>query len=316
MSFPLPRATASGQGGDRLDWLRFVVDCPPEAEEAVVGLLQEVTGSGPCVEDHAGVKRVSAYVPATSGAEALELPIRTRLQAVPAELSAGAPLSVSSELVHEEDWAQAWKAFYRPLRVGRRLVIKPSWLPWPPDEDPTAARADDLVIELDPGMAFGTGNHASTQLCLTALEDLVAPHMCVADLGCGSGILSIAAAKLGARRVVAADVDPVAVEVAAENVTRNGVATVVSVVAGDLAAMGDAPYDLLVANVNAPMVSSLAPQVHCRLRPGGLYVAAGIVDNGRPPVEAAIESAGFAIQGIRSQEGWVCLVARRLQVRQ
>jgi ribosomal protein L11 methyltransferase len=226
------------------------------------------------------------------------------------ELSDG-PLTVEQQVVCEEDWAHAWKQFYHPLRVGRRLVIKPTWEPWPPADDPSAARDDDVVIELDPQMAFGTGSHPSTQLCLLALEDLVIPGARVLDVGCGSGILSLAAAQLGASQVIAVDVDPVAVQTACSNSAASSVAERIIVRLGSLDAVPEHDFDVIVANINVPVICQIAADCLARLKTPGYLIAAGIVDTYLPAPLQALQAAGFLIPDVRHQEGWACIIARK-----
>ena len=273
--------------------------------------MLEVTGSGPSVEDAADRKLVSVYVPAGPEAEGHYLDLRTRLLDIPAYLTGGPRLEIAHEIVRDEDWEQTWKEFYHPFRVGRRLVIKPSWEPWPPDDDPGAAGPDDIVIELDPEMAFGTGSHASTQLCLRVLEDLVQPGSAVLDVGCGSGILALAAAKLGASHVLAIDVDPVAVETAIANVERNDVDGIVEVRRGDIAAVAEDGYQIVVANINAPIICELAPSAYQKLAPGGYCAASGLVERSVEDVRSAQVSAGFGVVDVRRHEGWACVLGRK-----
>ncbi|MFL5732706.1 MAG: 50S ribosomal protein L11 methyltransferase [Chloroflexia bacterium] len=215
------------------------------------------------------------------------------------------PLRV--EVREEEDWANAWKAYYGILRVGKRVVIKPSWLEYAP-------REGDVVLDLDPGMAFGTGLHPTTRLCLLALEEWVRPGMRVLDLGTGSGILAIAAGKLGGpgTRVVALDTDNVAVEATLLNVERNGLAQRIEVEQGStLAARRGGPYDLVVANILASVIIELAKPLRELLRPGGTLISSGIfIDRGERVVEA-LGSAGLPVRE-RTQEGdWLCLISVR-----
>jgi ribosomal protein L11 methyltransferase len=210
--------------------------------------------------------------------------------------------------VEEEDWAEAWKAFYRPLRVGCTLVIKPSW-------ERFEGSAGDRVIELDPGMAFGTGSHPTTQLCLALLEERVGPGDRVLDLGCGSGILALAAARLGVRVALALDVDPIAVAAARENVRANGLAGIVQVVEGSTEAAGEAPYDLVVANILADVIIGLASDLARLVRDDGLLIASGIIADRSADVTAALTAAGFHHEEARTQGEWWALVLRRDSIR-
>lgn len=293
-----------------MEWTRLSVQCPVDAVEAVVGIMLDVTDAGPAVEEAGGSQRVSVYLPQGADLAGICTQLVAALQRVPEELSGG-PLAVEQLLVREEDWAHAWKEFYHPMRLGRRLVIKPTWEPWPPADDPSAAREDDLVIELDPQMAFGTGSHPSTQLCLVAVEDLVLPGHRVLDVGCGSGILSLAAAALGALQVVAVDVDPVAVQTSRNNIGASPFAPRIDVRAGSLEAVPEESFDVIVANINVPVICQIAADVFARLKTGGYLIAAGIVETYLPAPVRAVEAAGFVIPDIRRQEGWACIIARK-----
>jgi ribosomal protein L11 methyltransferase len=216
--------------------------------------------------------------------------------------------------LREEDWAHAWKKFYKPLRVGRRVVLKPSW------EEFTPA-TDDIVVELDPGMAFGTGLHPTTRLCIVALEEAVGPGDSVLDVGCGSGVLAIVAQKLGATRLLAADIDPIAVEVTLENAGLNGVSTgeggALEVRLGSVPAGMAGQFRVLVANILAEVIARLFdaeygyPPLAEPLAPDGVMILSGILDERAHIVEAAAQRNGFAVVQ-RYQEGdWVALVLRR-----
>ena len=200
--------------------------------------------------------------------------------------------------MEEADWANAWKAFYKPLRVGRRLVVTPPW------EHPELA-PDDLPLIIDPGMAFGTGSHPTTQLCLTALEEYITPGASVADVGTGSGILAIAAAKLGASPVAASDNDPLAVKIARENAAVNGVSVTVT------DALPEGRYAVLVANILADVIIGLGADLTARLWPAGILIVSGIIDTREADVQAALQGLGLAHLETRRQAEWVALVFRR-----
>ncbi|NLC52928.1 MAG: 50S ribosomal protein L11 methyltransferase [Firmicutes bacterium] len=243
--------------------------------------------------------RVSGYLPLGPGWEEEVLKLRTRIEEVRAFLPVGSG-AVDFRQLHEEDWANTWKEYYQPERIGPFLII-PSWLSPP-------IPAEAIPIRLDPGMAFGTGTHPTTQLCLELLPTVVRPGHLVYDIGTGSGILAIAAAKLGAK-VRAVDKDPVAVGVAAENCALNQVE--VPVLSGDLLANLDEPADLIIANILAEVVIELIPQAVAGLKPGGALLASGIIDHKAAQVHSALASAGFKIINALQKEDWVAYLAVR-----
>jgi ribosomal protein L11 methyltransferase len=209
--------------------------------------------------------------------------------------------------IDEQDWAEAWKQHYHPIRVGKRLLIKPAWAQ-------AEIGPDDIVIEMDPGMAFGTGTHPTTQMCLEACEWFAKPGTRVVDIGSGSGILAIAAAKLGASRVLALDVDEVAVEVAQENVARNGVADRVTVLHGSLESVRTSArhFDLGLANLTAKIILELAPLgFQHAIYPYGRFVFSGIIEEQAAEVIAVLEAGGLELRGQRQMGDWVMLITQR-----
>ncbi|MYE26974.1 MAG: 50S ribosomal protein L11 methyltransferase [Chloroflexi bacterium] len=206
-----------------------------------------------------------------------------------------------------EDWAEAWKAHYQPVRIGKRLLIRPQWIAIEP-------AADDIEVALDPGMAFGTGTHPTTQLCLEALERLLEPAQDVLDLGSGSGILAIAAAKLGARKALALDIEPIAVEATAANAKANGVSGKVIAEQGSLdIVLGSARrFDLAVVNILARIILQLAEQRLGEIvRPGGTVICSGIIDTQLVEVEEALRRSGLRPYARRQQGDWVLVEAKR-----
>lgn len=207
----------------------------------------------------------------------------------------------------EQDWAEAWKTHYQPVRIGRHIMIRPLWID-------LTLEPDDLEIALDPGMAFGTGTHPTTQLCLEALEDMVTPGLHMLDLGCGSGILAIGAAKLGAAHVWALDIDPIAVDVTAENAAQNGVGEKISAQEGSLESVLHSArrFDLLAANILAHVIKAMCEQgLGDVLRPGGKAVFSGIITEQAGDVEAALRRTGLEPARRRQQGDWVAIEALR-----
>jgi ribosomal protein L11 methyltransferase len=223
--------------------------------------------------------------------------------------------SISVKEVQDEDWAEAWKTYFKPLKISERLTIKPSWEAYTP-------RGDEIVIELDPGMAFGTGTHPTTALCLRTLESVIRGGEKVIDVGTGSGILAIGAIKLGASRVLALDLDPVAVSSATQNVALSGLQDVIEVRKSDLLGVlkqqdegnhGDLtvhpPVDIVVANILAEIILQFTADVMNVLKPGGIYIASGIYKNKEEAVEAGLLAAGFEIKDRMREEDWIAFVA-------
>lgn len=212
------------------------------------------------------------------------------------------PLQV--RVLEEEDWANAWKQHYQVHRIGERLVIVPSWLSYTPQEG-------DVLLNLDPGMAFGTGLHPTTRLCLGLLERLVQPGVSVLDVGTGSGILALAAIGLGASRVLALDNDPVAVDAARQNVERNGVQDKIAVELGSLGVTAIGQYDLIVANIIAHVLCAIAQELTAALAPGGILITSGIILEREDEVAVSLAAAGLR-QRERHRDGdWVALVLVR-----
>jgi ribosomal protein L11 methyltransferase len=214
---------------------------------------------------------------------------------------------LTTRLVHEADWAEAWKAHFPVIRVGRRLVIKPTWRRH-------RREPDDVVLALDPGMAFGTGLHPTTRLCLAGIEAIADAGRLdgarVLDVGCGSGILSIAAAKLGAATVLGLDTDPIAIESTDANAARNRLARRITAREGSLPSREPA-FDVIVANLIASLLITLIEALRDEVRPGGILLASGIFVDREPDVRTAFESAGLGVTA-RTEEGeWVALEAVR-----
>jgi ribosomal protein L11 methyltransferase len=314
--------TAGVTGPGRGAWLELSVVADIEAVEAISEILGRVASGGTSVEpafslvdeglaaeiDSSRPATVRAYVPlldpaAGERAVAQASEALGHLQAF--ELR---PIGeLTTRVVHEADWADAWKAHFPVLRVGRRLVVKPTWRRH-------RAAPDDVVLALDPGMAFGTGLHPTTRLCLAAIERLAEDGRIarrrVLDVGCGSGILAIAAARLGANQVVGLDTDPIAVEASTANARRNRVSRRLRARLGTLPS-GAGPFDVVLANLIASLLVRLAPALHDELTPGGTLLASGIFVDREAEVRAAFEGVGLSIRTTTCQGDWVALEAVR-----
>ena len=211
------------------------------------------------------------------------------------------------ELPDDEDWMNSWKSHFKILRVGKRLVIKPTWL-----ELDETIKLDDIVIELDPGIAFGTGYHPTTDTCMQAMEQHITPGMAVLDLGTGSGILAITAMKLGAGKVTALDIDSQAVSAARRNFKRTGISKQIRLGQGSVPhpTAPAAEFDLAVANISARGVVDRCPFILTALKPGALFIASGLLATQKPEVANAVEPLGFSLVSEWSQEEWVTLLYR------
>ena len=211
-------------------------------------------------------------------------------------------LEMTVQVVNDEDWKDNWKEYFKPLRAGKSIVVKPTWEDYTP-------HPGDKIIEIDPGMAFGTGGHETTSLCIRLMEDYQKAGDTVLDVGCGSGILSIAGALLGASKVVGIEIDPQAVEIARENIRLNHVENVASAQYGDLTEGIDMKADLIVANLMADLVMMLSKDVAAHLAPGGKYISSGILVEKKELVADTIRSLGFRIVEIREDGMWCAIVA-------
>lgn len=211
---------------------------------------------------------------------------------------------ISYREVDEQNWAESWKAFFWPQKIGERIVVKPSWRDY-------ASSPGEIVIELDPGMAFGTGTHPTTALCVQLLERHLKPGDSFLDVGTGSGILLLAAAKLGAGRLCGGDRDEMAVRVAAENLRRNGVnARRACLAQGALAAPFRGRFDVVAANILTQVIIELLDDVARLLKPGGIFIGSGIIDPNRDLVAGKMQDVGLEVLEIQQKEGWVALAGK------
>ena len=300
-----------------MDWLEVSVEASHEASEAAYAVMSQHASGGVSIEEpvaqevdgenaHVDYERpviLRAYVPLdgseTKRARAIEEALwhlsRIDVQGVG---------EVSTHRLKEEDWANAWKDHYHTRKVGQRLVIKPSWLTYSPAEG-------EVVVELDPGMAFGTGLHPTTDTCLQLLEDLVRGGEQVLDLGTGSGILTLAAAGLGSGPILALDTEPIAVQTAAANTLVLG--ALIQVGQGTLPLGEPRTFDLVLANIIARVLAELAQELAAVLAPAGRLLASGIIAEREPEVLAAFEAAGLAVERRVQSGDWVTLVLTHAQ---
>lgn len=274
----------------------------PELAEAVAEVFHRFAPNGVAMEHQGSALRVVAYLPVGDG-----LPrVRRQLQEAMGHLSFIVPLPELQEReVADEDWLRAFREAFQPFRVGEGLVIAPPWASYQP-------APGEILLVVEPGMAFGTGLHPTTQMCLVALERHISPGMAVLDLGTGSGILAIAAARLGAASVLALDVDPEAVRSARENLATNGIPQgTVTVAQGTLEGPSQPQFDLVAANLTATILERLATQIVAALKPGGMLIASGILEDQAQAVAQRFLAEGTILQETIAREDWRSLLLRR-----
>ncbi|MBT2616843.1 MULTISPECIES: 50S ribosomal protein L11 methyltransferase [unclassified Bacillus (in: firmicutes)] len=311
-----------------MKWSEFAIQTTNEAVEPVSNILHEAGASGVVIEDPLELVKerenvfgeiyhlnpndypdegviIKAYLPVNSflgdTIDAIKESINNLLLF---DIDLGKNVVSISE-VNEEEWATAWKKYYNPVKISERFTIVPTW------EDYTPVSSDELIIELDPGMAFGTGTHPTTVMCIQALERTVTPGDLVVDVGTGSGVLSIAAALLDAKRIQSLDLDEVAVQSARQNVEINNVQDKVSVSQGNLLDGVNEQADIVVANILAEVIMRFTDDVAKVVKPGGYFIASGIIQTKKQDVKDAIIASGFTVEETILMEDWVAIIAKR-----
>ncbi len=302
-------------------WCELKLAVPAAAAELIAEILQEEGAGGIVYDDPDILDQVTLADDEIIGKELQEsLPSQYELRSYfPVDDRLGERVGVvkerlqellgsSPELtitqIREEDWAEAWKTYFKPELIGQ-VVIKPSWENYQP-------QGPEIVVELDPGMAFGTGTHPTTRMCVLLLQELVRDSTRMLDIGTGSGILAVTAAKLGANPILASDIDPMAVRIALENARLNGVETQIQAVEGNLLALPiDEPFELVVANIIANAILEIIPGIPRVLQSGGRFLASGIIAERFPEVAEALHRSGFTIEKSLHQDDWVAVIAKR-----
>ncbi|AAM24213.1 ribosomal protein L11 methyltransferase [Caldanaerobacter subterraneus subsp. tengcongensis MB4] len=307
-----------------MKWLEIQVTTSQEAEEAVTGILYDLGAGGVVIKNPNDVKelaqtsewdyfdpslleegeevKISAYFLITTDITDKVNFLKERIWELKSFGINVGNVKVEVSEVDEEDWADSWKKYYKPLKVGKRIVVRPLWEEYSPKEG-------EIVIDLDPGMAFGTGTHETTKMCLQFLEDIVKPGAIVFDVGCGSGILSIAASKLGASYVYGADVDEMAVKIARENVKLNGLENV-EIFQSDLLKNFRGKADVIVANIIADAIIRLIPDVLPHLKEEGLFLASGIIKDRFEEVKERAEEF-FEIIDMKEEKEWLSILMKK-----
>lgn len=306
-----------------MNWMEITVTVSSEGEEAVTDLFYQLGSRGVVVEAPELVKKyvdsgawdyhdfgeieitgtclVKGYFPEDERLPGRLADLKERLLKLK-DLFPDWIVETENIKVREEDWANEWKRYFKPVRVGKHFLIKPTW-------EEAEPRENEILIEIDPGMAFGTGTHPTTVLCLEAVEELVREGQTVFDIGTGSGILAVAAAKLGAK-VQAGDIDSMAVRIARENAALNGVADRVEVTAGSLGEVFTGRADVVVANIVADVIIELLPQLPRMLKEDGTFIASGIIDSRAQEVVEKMSEAGLKVTCLREDSGWVLLTGQ------
>lgn len=285
------------------EWLEVRVFTAKESYDAVtVALTNE--GAGGIVEEQEGLVAYFPYVPTNERgdhAQQLVENIRQFMDQLPSYGLDPGKAEVTTTVRREDSWADAWKKYFKPQRIGTNIIIRPTWHEY-------TAMPDDVVVDLDPGMAFGTGTHATTRLCLELLEKANVKNKVVYDVGTGSGILAIVAARLGAKRVIGVDTDSLAVDVARDNINLNKVANTVSCAEGDWTALpAHERAEVAVANIIADVIIDMSQDVRDFLNPGGLLITSGIIDSKESAVVKRFQDEGFLLVERSQQEEWVAL---------
>lgn len=310
-----------------MEWMELTIKTTTEATEAVANILYDAGVKGVVIEDpkdfdfanqdqrtwdyvdeelytfdYEGAL-IKGYLPKTDGvADEIQL-IKHSIAYLPhygLDIGEG---SVETKEVKDEDWSNAWKQFYKPTRIGKSIIIKPEW-------ESYQQNGKDIIVELNPGMAFGTGTHETTTMCAEALEEIVTQQDLVFDIGCGSGILGIIAAKLGAKHVVAVDLDEVAVSVARENMEKNHVSGRMSVYHGNLMDNIDTKADIILVNIIADVIITMAPEFQQYLKSAGTLIVSGIILEKIQQVKKALEKNNIEVYKIVEKGEWAALYGR------
>lgn len=291
------------------NWIEIAVRLKTEAQDAATEVLYSEGAQGVQLEEDVDEVLLKTYLPEGDVSPEKLAVIRDRIQALKNFGLDPGDVRVSTDTVREEDWANSWKEYFYPEKITETFVVKPTWREY-------KAKPGELVIEIDPGMAFGTGTHPSTYLAMQALEQVAPKKANLLDVGTGSGILAIAAAMLGVPQVTAVDIDSVAIEVAKENVMLNKVQKQVQVMRSDLVQKvkeKGKKYKVVMANIIAEVILMLVPDLPEVLDDDGYFIASGIIVERFDQVRAALEESGFELVQIYREGEWSALIAKRVK---
>ncbi|WP_342389261.1 50S ribosomal protein L11 methyltransferase [Salinicoccus bachuensis] len=248
--------------------------------------------------------RIIVYFDETADIEGKLSEIHDFIESQP--LEAKSSITMDTKEINEEDWENEWKKYFHSFRVSEQFVIVPSW-----ELEDYEFQEDDKLIKLDPGMAFGTGDHPTTSMCLKMVENTVRPEHKIIDVGTGSGILTIGAHLMGARDLKATDIDELSIKVARENFELNSCVEDVVLETGDLLKSESGTYDIIIANILAHIIDDMIDDAHAHLNGGGSFIASGIITEARDDILAHMRSAGFSIEEVLEENGWVSILARK-----
>ena len=309
-----------------MDWMELKIDTTTDGSDLVANILYDAGAAGVVIEDPEDVRAllrqteswdyidpgvlntdgdivtVKGYLPVNDSLADLVEMVRERLSDLADREPGFGPLELVTGTVNDRDWAECWKKYYKPLKIGRNIVIKPSWEDYCPKEG-------DIVVAIDPGMAFGTGTHESTAMCIELLEKYTFKGSRVIDVGCGSGILSVVAAKLGAGIVEAYDLQAEAVDITRENARLNGVDRVVRAERANLLDAAKDRADIIVSNIVADVIIKMSLQAARHLKPGGIFIASGIIRDRRGEVYTSLEYYGMSVVEETRRGEWIALAA-------
>lgn len=290
-----------------MNWLKVDVTVASEATEALSSAMIELAPAGIQVNDTGepsapvSLTTLTIYPPETASVEDIKAQLAVAIERIRSQGLKVDPVNIDISAISDENWAENYKQFFKPVRIGR-VLIKPSW------ED-VSASAEDVVVELDPGMAFGTGNHATTEGCLRFLQQEISGGESVFDIGTGSGILAIAAVKLGAAKAIAIDNDPVAIKIAKENAQANGVADKIDFLIADFSEFAEVSAKIVVANITGPLIIKFLPSIVAKVKGLRTLICSGATLEQKKAVVSALRDNGFAVKEVFEKLQWVTLVS-------